>query len=179
MGPSSWYRDGLGSVGKTKLISYWKSDSDKAVITVIKIKTMSKAEIIAWIKERIQMHFYELQDTLGNRMEYAVQRTLDDLGILYYANIKFRVNNTDAEIDIYLPQFRILLEIKFWSPKVNKVETFWVTGQFWVFQRLFSEFLKLPVPQRFVKVKNIEEATDFLASLVHDLNASQGLPVSP
>jgi len=135
---------------------------------------MTKPEI----KERLQIHFEELQAKNGDRMEYSIQETLKDLGITYYANIKFIADSKEAEIDIYFPQYRIILEIKYWSPRVNRVETFWVTGQHWIFNRLFSEFLRLPVPQKFIKVMNIEEASDFLASLVHDL-PSQGLPVSP
>jgi len=169
VGPSSWYRDGLGSVGRTKLIFF----SEYKPVTAIKQAT--KAEI----KERLQVHFQELQDTNGHRMEYAVQEVLKYLGIPFIANIKFIVDGKEAEIDIYFPGFRTILEIKYWSPKVNRVETFWVTGKFWIFQRLFSEFLRLPIPTQFRKVMNIEEASDFIASLIHGLPTSQGLPVSP
>jgi len=131
------------------------------------------------ITERLNMHFKELQDSNGHRMEYAVQKTLEDLGIPFYANIKFRVDSKDAEIDIYFPEFQTILEIKYWSPRVNRVETYWITGQYWVFNKLFGELLKLPVPTKFIKVMNLKEASNFIASLVHDLYPSQGLPVSP
>ena len=136
-------------------------------------KQVAKSEI----KESLQIHFQELQAKNGERMEYAVQETLKDLGIPFFANIRFKIDSKEAEIDIYFPQYGILLEIKYWSPRVNLAETYWITGQHWIFQKL-SEFMKLPAPQRFVKVTNIEEASDFIASLVHGL-PSQGLPVSP
>jgi hypothetical protein len=149
------------------------------------VKLPTKQEIT----DRLQVHFHELQDVkLGDCMEYAVQETLKDLGIPFYANIKFIVDGKEAEIDIYFPQYQLILEIKYWSPRVNRVETYWITGQYWVFQRLFKEFMKLPEPVRFIKIMNLEEASDFIYSLVHfniqelhtlQRTPSQGLPVSP
>ena len=157
-----------------KLLDFWKSNRQ-----VPTVKTITKQEIA----DMLQVHFQELQDTNGHRMEYAVQETLKDLGIPFIANIKFIVNSETAEIDIYFPECRTILEIKYWSPRVNLAETYWITGQNWIFQKLFGELMKLPVPTKFVKTMNIDEASDFIYSLVsHELytqKTSQGLPVSP